>query len=268
MFAVGFITMLTIGGLTGVTHSVVPSDYQQQDTYYVVAHFHQVLFGGALFGLFAGIYYWFPKFTGKLLNEKIGQLQFWAMLIGFNVTFQPMMVLGLLGMPRRVATYPEGMGWDMWNMMATVGAFLIAASVLLFIGNVIISLRSKQQAAADPWDGRTLEWAIPSPPPAYNFAEIPQVHALDDHWHKKYVENERGVPMPVVAGAAIDAEDGEHEEGGHGIHLPSPSFMPLIAALGPVVMALGFIYDYALVPVGAVITLYGIYGWALEPESE
>ncbi len=264
MFAVGFVAMFTIGGLTGVTHSVVPSDYQQQDTYYVVAHFHQVLFGGALFALFGGIYYWFPKFTGRMLNEKLGQLHFWGMMIGFNLTFQPMMILGLLGMPRRIETYPEGMGWDLWNMLATTGAFVIAASVLVFIVNVIVTSRSKEEAGADPWDGRTLEWALPSPPPAYNFAEIPTVHALDDHWHKKYVEDEQGMPMPVVAGAAVEEDHGD----GHGIHLPSPSFMPLIAALGPVVIALGLLYDYALVPVGAAITMFGIFAWALEPDAE
>src|SRR3990172_1990974 len=126
LFAVGFLAMFTIGGLTGVTHSIVPSDYQQQDTYYVVAHFHQVLVGGSLFGLFAGIYYWFPKFSGRLLGERLGQLHFWTMFIGFNMTFQPMMVLGLLGMPRRVATYSDGLGWGFWNMIATAGAFLIA----------------------------------------------------------------------------------------------------------------------------------------------
>jgi cytochrome c oxidase subunit 1 len=264
LFAVGFITMFTVGGLTGVTHSIVPSDYQQQDTYYVVAHFHQVLFGGALFALFGGIYYWFPKFTGKTLNEALGQVHFWGMMIGFNLTFQPMMVLGLLGMPRRIQTYPEGMGFDVWNMIATVGAFSIAASVLVFIINVIVTSRSKEKAAADPWDGRTLEWTIPSPPPAYNFAKIPEVHALDDFWHQKYVESERGIPKPVVAGAAVE----EHHDEGHGIHLPSPSFMPLIAAIGPVIIALGFIYDYALVPIGAAVTLYGIYAWALEPDTE
>ena len=132
LMALGFITMFVVGGLTGVTHSMVPSDYQQQDTYYVVAHFHQVLFGGAIFALFAGIYYWFPKFTGKLLDEKLGQLHFWLMPIGFNVTFQPMMILGLLGMPRRIQTYPTGMGWDLWNMIATVGAFLIALSAVSY----------------------------------------------------------------------------------------------------------------------------------------
>ena len=273
LFAVGFIAMFTIGGLTGVMHSLVPSDYQQQDTYFVVAHFHQVLFGGAMFGLFAGIYYWFPKFTNRLLNERWGQAQFWLMFIGFNLTFQPMMILGLLGMPRRVYTYSDGFGWALWNMLATAGAFMIAASVLLFMYNVVVSLRSKEEAGADPWDGRTLEWSISSPPPPYNFAEIPQVHALDDFWHQKYVESERGLPVPVVAGGAQQAEaKEEEEEGTHHIHMPSPSFFPLIAALGFPIIAFGFIYGGAngipLVAVGAVILLMGVYGWALEPESE
>jgi len=273
MFAVGFIAMFTIGGLTGVMHSMVPSDYQQQDTYFVVAHFHQVLVGGALFGLFAGIYYWFPKFTGRLLRDGLGQLHFWLMFIGFNVTFQPMMILGLLGMPRRIYTYSEGFGWGLWNMMATVGAFMIAASILIFIYNVIVSLRSKERAGADPWDARTLEWSIPSPPPPYNFAEIPQVHARDDFWHRKYVESERGEPVPVVAGGAEHAEaEEQHDGGGHGIHMPSPSYFPILASVGLPLIALGFIYagvnGVPLIAVGAVIFLVGIYGWALEPATE
>ncbi|MBI1886557.1 MAG: cbb3-type cytochrome c oxidase subunit I, partial [Chloroflexi bacterium] len=270
LMAFGFISMFIIGGLTGVMHSMVVSDYQQQDTYFIVAHFHQVLFGGAIFGLFAGIYYWFPKVTGRLLNDKIGQVHFWLMFIGFNVTFQPMMILGLLGMPRRIYTYPEGLGWDVWNMVATLGAFLIATSVLLFIYNVIVSLGSKERAGADPWDGRTLEWSIPSPPPAYNFATIPTVHHRDDFWHRKYLEDEKGRPLPVVAGGAHPAEaeeTGEHEEA-HGIHMPSPSYWPVICAIGLPTVAFGLIYDFALIPVGALVFLLGVYGWALEPATE
>jgi cytochrome c oxidase subunit 1 len=272
MFCLGFISMFTIGGLTGVTHSMVPSDYQQQDTYYVVAHFHQVLFGGAIFGLFAGIYYWFPKFTNKLLNETIGQVQFWLMFIGFNLTFQPMMILGLLGMPRRIATYPEDYGWDLWNAIATFGAFMIALSVLVFMINVVISLRSKKEAGADPWDGRTLEWSIPSPPPEHNFDEIPVVHHIDEWWHRKYAEDAKGMPVPVPAGGAValsghDDHGGEH--GGHGaIHMPNPSIMPLIAAVGFPVIALGLLYFYPLIVVGAVIMVVGLYGWVLEPSSD
>ena len=266
-FAVGFIAMFTIGGLTGVTHSIVPSDYQQQDTYYVVAHFHQVLFGGAIFGLFAGAYYWFPKFTGRMLDEGWGKLHFWLMFVGFNLTFEPMMVLGLLGMPRRIQTYPDGYGWGFWNMMATVGAFLIAASILAFIVNVIKSLRTGDVAGDDPWDARTLEWSIPSPPPPYNFARVPQVHALDDFWHRKYAEDPAGKPVPVPAGASDHADD-SHGDDGHGIHLPSPSYFPLIAAAGIPLIGFGLIYDVAIVAVGAVVTIVGLYGWALEPAAE
>ncbi len=269
-FAVGFIAMFTIGGLTGVTHSIVPSDYQQQDTYYVVAHFHQVLFGGAIFGLFSGIYYWFPKFTGRMLSEAWGKLHFWLMLIGFNLTFQPMMVLGLLGMPRRIQSYPDGYGWGFWNAMATIGAFTIAVSILVFIYNVIVSLRHGEIAGDDPWDGRTLEWTIPSPPPPYNFAEVPQVHALDDFWHKKYAEDAQGMPVPVPAGASDHATNGSGDQhgDGHGIHLPSPSYMPIIAAAGLPLIGLGLIYDAALVAVGAAVLVVGLYLWVLEPATE
>jgi cytochrome c oxidase subunit 1 len=266
-FAVGFIAMFTIGGLTGVTHSIVPSDYQQQDTYYIVAHFHQVLFGGAIFGLFAGAYYWFPKFTGRMLSESWGKLHFWLMLIGFNLTFQPMMVLGIMGMPRRVQTYSDGYGWGFWNMMATVGAFMIAVSILVFIANVIKSLRNGEIAGDDPWDARTLEWTIPSPPPPYNFAQIPQVHSLDDFWHRKYAEDPTGLPVPVPAGASDHGDTPHGDGGGHGIHLPSPSYFPLLAAIGIPLIGFGLIYDVGIVAVGAVVTIVGLYGWALEPAT-
>jgi cytochrome c oxidase subunit 1 len=269
-FAVGFIAMFTVGGLTGVTHSIVPSDYQQQDTYYVVAHFHQVLFGGAIFGLFSGIYFWFPKFTGRMMHEGLGKLHFWLMLIGFNLTFQPMMILGLMGMPRRIQTYQNDYGWGFWNMMATVGAFTIGVSLLVFMYNVVKSLRSGEIAGDDPWDGRTLEWTIPSPPPPYNFAEIPQVHSLDDFWHRKYTEDAEGKPVPIPAAAAAaghDAVEAGHGDG-HGIHMPSPSYFPLIASLGFPFLGFGLIYHMALLPVGLLLILVGLYGWVLEPATE
>jgi cytochrome c oxidase subunit 1 len=268
-FAMGFVAMFTIGGLSGVTHSMVPSDFQQQDTYYIVAHFHYVLFGGAIFGLFGGVYYWFPKFTGRLMNETWGQVHFWMMLIGFNLTFFPMHISGLLGMPRRIYTYSGDQGWDLWNMMSTIGAFTIAASIAIFMVNFIWSLRRGKASGDDPWDGRTLEWSIPSPVPPYNFKEVPHVRSLDDFWHQKYREDETGTPIPVVAGGANgDEEEEGHADDGHGIHLPSPSFMPLIAAIGLPIMATGMIYDYALVPVGAAILFVGVYGWAVEPATE
>jgi cytochrome c oxidase subunit I len=280
LFALGFIAMFTIGGLSGVTHAVVPADYQQTDTYYIVAHFHYVLFGGSIFGLFAGIYYWWPKITGKLLSEAIGKAHFWLMLIGFNLTFGPMHLLGLEGMPRRIYTYPTGRGWDFWNFVSTVGAFLIATSILVFLANVVRTLRRGTAAGPDPWDARTLEWSIPSPPPPHNFDEVPVVSSLDAHWHTKYAEGPEGELVPVVAGGSNGHADGldaadhavteAHERAGHGhgIHMPSPSYFPLIAALGLPILAYGLLYSTILIVDGVITILVGLYGWAVEPSAE
>jgi cytochrome c oxidase subunit 1 len=278
LFALGFIAQFIVGGLSGVTHAIVPSDYQQTDTYYIVAHFHYVLFGGAIFGLFAGIYYWWPKVFGRLLSEALGKWHFWLMVLGFNLTFGPHHVLGLQGMPRRIYRFPPNMGWDLWNLVSTVGAFLIALSVLVFMANVVWSWRRGRTATADPWDGRTLEWSIPSPPPAHNFEEIPVVRALDDFWHRKYAEDEEGRLAPAVAGAADGEErsrdtDPHHEgqapeHGGHGIHMPSPSYWPLVAAVGLPILCYGLMYSVALVATGALTLLVGLYGWVTEPTAE
>ena len=271
LFSLGFIAMFIIGGLSGVTHAIVPHDYQQTDTYYIVAHFHYVLFGGAIFGLFAGIYYWWPKITGKLLDERTGKLHFWLMLLGFNMTFAPFHILGLQGMARRTYQYPKGYGFDFWNMVSTIGAFIIALSILAFLYNVMRTRKRGETAGADPWDGRTLEWTIPSPPPEYNFAEIPVVHALDDFWHRKYVEDKEGRLVPVPAGAQNGAEEhagGVHGED-HGIHMPSQSYMPLIAAIGLPIVGFGLTFEqWWLAIVGAIVTLGGLYAWALEPATE
>jgi cytochrome c oxidase subunit I len=277
LFSIGFIAMFVIGGLSGVTHAVVPSDYQQTDTYYIVAHFHYVLFGGAIFGLFAGIYYWWPKVFGRMLSETGGKLNFWLMLIGFNMTFGPMHILGLQGMPRRIQSYPASLGLSFWNMVSSIGAFVIAISVLVFLITAIASFRKPKQMEADPWDARTLEWATSSPPPDYNFEEIPVVHSLDDLWHRKYAETEGGRVVPVAAGGSGEiAPDGaEHavvdgggHGGGHAIHMPSPSYFPLIAAAGLPVIGYGLIFGVPAVALGLVITLAGFFGWALEPSSE
>lgn len=272
LFAIGFVAMFVIGGLSGVTHSIVPHDAQQTDTYYIVAHFHYVLFGGAIFGLFSGFYYWFPKVYGRMLNDRLGKFHFWLMMIGFNVTFGPFHILGLKGMSRRIYTYPAGKGWDLWNMVSTVGAFMIAASMLIFMYNFTVSKRRGRRASADPWDARTLEWSIPSPPPEYNFAVVPRVHARDDFWHQKYKEDKKGRPIAIPTGGPTGGPE-EHAESAHAdpgdIHLPSPSYFPLVAALGLPVMAYGVMYHSVIgMALGAVIMLGGFYGWVLEPAAE
>jgi cytochrome c oxidase subunit 1 len=280
-FALGFIALFIVGGLSGVMLASPPADWVENDTYFVVAHIHYVLFGGTIFGLFAGIYYWFPKITGRLLNEGLGKLHFWGMFIGMNITFGVQHIVGMDGMPRRIYTYPPGMGWDTWNLISTIGAFIIAASVAVFVYNVFSSLAHGALAGNDPWDGRTLEWTIPSPPPHYNFAEIPVVRARDPFWAQKYGEPGHGhapAPVPIAGGAPAHGEGEHHEHGGHlHIHMPDPSFYPLFAALGLALTLAGLLVgpapfvapDHPLPSwmsiLGVLVFLWGIYGWAMEP---
>ncbi|HEV8124464.1 MAG TPA: cytochrome c oxidase subunit I [Gemmatimonadales bacterium] len=251
-FALAFIAMFIMGGLSGVMHASPPADLQQTDTYFVVAHFHYVLFGGSIFALTAGAYYWFPKMFGKMLSESLGKVHFWLMLIGFNLTFMPMHFVGLNGMPRRVYTYPAGLGFELLNRLETIGAFILAVAMLVFVYNIWKSLRSPVPAPADPWNGATLEWAIPSPPQEFNFAEIPTVHSRDPLWEAKRA---RGGPLPEPALVS-----------GKGIHMPNPSFWPLVTAIGVITTLTGFLVGFPYVNlVGAAILLTGIFSWAFEP---
>ncbi len=177
LFIFGFLSMFVIGGISGVFQAMVPVDLQLTDTYFVVAHIHYVLFGGSVFGIFSGLYYWTPKITGWMMNEKLGQLHFWLMMLGFNITFFPMHLLGLEGMPRRIYDYDPSRGWTAYNVIATIGAFLIAASVLVYIINFIVSRNQRVPAGDDPWEGNTLEWATSSPPPSYNFDKVLPVYS-------------------------------------------------------------------------------------------
>jgi cytochrome c oxidase subunit I len=178
-FAVGFIALVIIGGITGIFLAVFPVDWQLNDTYFVVAHFHYVLMGGSVFTVFAGVYYWFPKITGRLLNERAGKRSFWLMFIGFNLTFFVQHSLGLSGMPRRIYTYAPGAGWSTYNLLSTIGSFILGAGVLATIGNVAWSLKHGLIAGPDPWKGNTLEWFPSSPPPVNNFDEVPRVRSVE-----------------------------------------------------------------------------------------
>jgi len=258
--------MFVIGGLSGVTHASPPSDAQQQDTYYVVAHFHYVLFGGSILGLFSGIYYWWPKMTGRILNEKLGVAHFLVTLIGFNVTFFPMHWLGMDGMPRRVFTYPEGMGWDLSNLISTIGAFSIALGTLIFIFNVFFSTRGPKNAGNDPWDARTLEWTISSPPPHYNFAEIPEVKYRDDFWFKKYPELAHG----EVSGASASEVNNDDD---HHVEMPDLSYYPFFLSLS-IVLILGSLLDLSwngswyIAGLGVLMFVWSLLGWSFEPVNE
>jgi cytochrome c oxidase subunit 1 len=248
LFSLGFIALFTMGGLSGFMHASPPADLQQTDTYFVVAHIHYVLFGGAIMGIFSGLYYWFPKMTGRLLNEGLGKVHFWSTLIAMNLTFFPMHFVGLLGMPRRVYTYAPGMGFDTMNMMSTVGALLLALSVLVFVINFLASIRGGKVAGNDPWGGASLEWAIPSPPPPYNFGSLPVISSLDPLWHRESRE------------AALKCNEV------HGpIHMPPNSFWPMVAAFGIALMLSGMIFGWWAGVPGLIIMLVGLYSWSFEP---
>ncbi len=257
LFAIGFISLFIIGGLSGVSHAVAPSDFQQQDTYYIVAHIHYVLFGGSIFGILAGMYYWFPKLTGRMMGEGLGKWNFWLTFIGMNLTFFPMHFVGLNGMPRRIYTYGEEFGWGLLNSLSSLGYVVLFIGMLLLVINIIQSLRNGRVAGHDPWDAPTLEWSISSPPPVYNFAEIPRVEGRDPYWTTKRRAEAAGQP---VAGpeARVDVST---------IHMPSPSYWPALVAVGVVLIAAGLLTHYGLSFVGGVIALLGTIGWSNEPAT-
>jgi cytochrome c oxidase subunit 1 len=178
-FAAGFIGLFVIGGISGVILAIFPVDWQLHDTYFVVGHIHYVLFGGSVFAIFGGLYYWFPKMSGRMLGEGLGKLSFWVMFVGFNLTFLVQHSLGLDGMPRRIYDYPDAAGWDVLNLLSTIGSFMLGIGVCITLANVLLSIKKGKKAGNDPWQGNTLEWFVPSPPPANNFDTVPRIRSLE-----------------------------------------------------------------------------------------
>ncbi len=256
MFALGFIWMFMLGGFSGIMHSAAPADAQQQDSYFVIAHFHYVLIGGATFALLAAIHFWFPKFFGRLVPEFWGKLSFWIIFVGFNTTFFPMHFLGLNGMPRRTWTYDANMGWNEGNFIATIGAYTLGLGVFTYFAVLIYTYFKGEKCGNDPWDARTLEWSIPSPPPEYNFKAIPTVHARDAWWYEKHHKEE--IAKEQAAHMKAESEHG-------GIHMPDQSWYPLIASLGLLVGAIAFAFHNLPVAIGGLVVVFiGCYLWALE----
>ena len=267
MFSISLVSMFTIGGLSGVMHAIAPADTQQTDTYFIVAHFHYVLFGGAMMGLFAGMYYWWPKVFGYQLSDRMGRWHFWLVLAGFNLTFGPMHIVGLQGMARRHSQYGEYDGFEFWNKVITIGYFIIFVGMLVFAYNIFRTWGRYRSgvvpgAEADPWDGRTLEWAIPSPAPEHNFDYVPVVTDLDDFWHKKYQPDESGKLRRIAYGNDIAQIGDQHP------HLPSPSYWPIVMALGMPLIAFGLIYTLWLAGIGLLLLVGAMYGWSLEPPTD
>ena len=271
-FSIGLIVLFTVGGLSGVTHSVAPSDTQQTDTYYIVAHFHYVLFGGAVLGFFSGFYYWWPKMFGKMLNEKLGGWNFWLMVIGMNLTFGPMHILGLQGQPRRMYQWTEARAGEgffnlaFWNLIASIGSFVLAIGILLFLINVVMTARNPTRAPLDPWNSRSLEWMTSNPPKEHNFDVIPTVHHLDEFFHRKYEEDPESHTMRQIATAEEIMAEQERNADKH-IHMPSPSYWPIVLAAAVPVITFGMIFSHLIAVIGGVILLFAAFGWALEPST-
>ncbi len=247
LFAIGFIAMFIIGGLSGVMHSSPPSDLQQTDTYFVVAHLHYVLVGGAMMGILAGIYYWWPKVFGTMLHDGMGRAHWLFMMVGMNLAFFPMHFIGLLGMPRRIYTYDAQLGLDTLNLVSTLGAFILGASFLIMIYNVWWTVRKGAKAGKNPWGGATLEWAMSSPPPVYNFSVIPTVNSRLPLWTENGVSDIPDVPPEPV-------------------HVPGGTYWPFLTASGILLLAVGAILHGLWIVLGAgLFTTFCIFRWAFEP---
>ena len=280
-FAIGLVGLFTIGGISGVMHSSPPADLQQTDTYFIVAHFHYVLFGGSIMGIMGGIYHYFPKLTGHFMSEKLGSWHFWLTFIGMNLTFFPMHYAGMLGMPRRIYTYDSGQGWESFNMLSSIGAAVLVLGTLIFAINFLKNRNSGPKAPNDPWGAGTLEWSIPSPPPDYNFAEIPVVTSRYPLWDLKSPEKTAGIAhsapdsMVITDAHAVPMhEETEYKTAAQlGIPMPFNTVKPAIAALALIIMFSGLMFMHlghfgvamSITISGAVLFVGTLYAWLTSP---
>ena len=266
LFVLGFVVVFIIGGFTGVMVASVPYDVQAHDTYFVVAHLHYVLLGGAVFPLFGAFYYWWPKVTGRMLGERLGRWHFWLFFIGVNLTFFPMHQLGLDGMPRRVYTYLPETGWGPLNFVATVGALTIAVSVAVFLVNLARSVRGGTPAGDDPWSASTLEWSTSSPPPSYNFQLIPTVQSRSPLWKQApapaVVTGLRTDMREILVTTMMDAEPDSR------MRLPDPTIWPLVAAIATGVTFITLVFTPWGLPIGAVLITIAFIGWGWPTRKE
>ncbi len=272
LYFASFVLMFVIGGVSGVMTAAVSLDWQLNETYFIVAHLHYVLLGINVFPVLGGIIYWFPKFTGRMTNARLGHVTFWVLFVGFNLAFFPMHVLGLLGMPRRIYTYAPDMGWSTLNLVISIGAFLFAFGILLFLVDIFISLKSGKRAPENPWDAATLEWATPSPPPAYNFAVIPIINSRHPLWEDRLEDAEgkshldEGYTLmhgrETIGTTALDAEPNII------LAMPGDSYAPFVLSVGATAIFVGLLLHlWLLAGVGAVVTAAGILMW-LWPAKE
>jgi cytochrome c oxidase subunit 1 len=249
LYAIGMLITFTIGGVSGVMHATSPHDLQQTDTYFVVAHFHYVLIGGLIFSIFGSLFYWFPKYTGRLMSDRWGKVNFWLFFIGFNLTFMPQHWIGLLGMPRRIFTYSADLNLTALNQLSTAGVFVQILAVIVLFGNLLWSLKRGAPSGPNPWGGATLEWATSSPPPEHNFNRIPVVNTREPMWLETAAMEDaaRGTPEPHI-------------------HMPPSSYWPIFTAFGVVLTISLFLTQLWWAPlIGLAWATLGAINWAYEP---